>query len=907
MRGQAFYKALLRCYPAAFRDEYGNQMFLMFTEQLGEARRAGSPLEAAALWGHAAWDALTVAPKEHWNVIFQDIRLALRSMAARPGFAGIAILSLALGIGANTAIFSLWNGLLHSSLPLVRQPEQLVLLSDPNAAGLWHGDSRGERDLLTYGEFGQLRDQAASFSAVMASESMLERWPIRFRGSDFEEASGRLVSGGYFHLLGISPVIGRVFTESDDREDSPYAVISYGYWQRRFAGNANVLGRTFALRNVVLTIIGVTPRGFIGETAGQEPDLWMSVRMEPALVPGDDRLHDTPPSKAMWLHVFGRLKPGVTPARAESESNAIFKAGLESFYSGVASPDRRRELLDQHLKIRPGASGASDTRGDYSTSLTVLLAAVGVLLLIACANVANLLLARGAVRRPEMALRLSLGASRGRLIRQLVTESLVLAAAGMLCGLVAAWLVFGALVRMIAQGDQEFQMKFTLDPMALAFTLGVTVAAALLFGLLPAWQATRTDAGVVLKEQGRAGGSLGRTRWGRSLVTLQLALSLPLLVCAGLLARTVYNLQHVDLGYPAEHLLMVGINSRLAGYNSARSATLFRDLQDRIQRIPGVKAATFSHNGLFTGSNSGDEVQVEGFTPKKDDDKDTPWDMVGPRYFSTLGIPLLLGRDILESDDAGAPKVCAINEAFAKKFFAERNPLGLHVTLIDDTPSGPKGTTYQVVGVARSVRTNALRGEVKPRLYIPFAQPHGDNVKRANFLIRAPTDSTPVLRAVRQTVQKVDAGLPVLYPRTMEEQLAPWTAPNRATAQVAVVFGCIALALAAIGLYGVLSYNIARRKGEIAIRIALGAQPGRVIQMILRETSALVVAGLIVGAGLTYAAARWIASQLYGISPQDPITMTLAAALLLIVALSAVYLPARRASRTDPMAALRQE
>jgi len=909
MRGQAVYKALLRCYPAAFRDEYGSQMSLMFAEQLGEARRTGRPLEPAALWGHAAWDALTIAPKEHWHVIFQDIRFALRSITARPGFAAVAILSLALGIGANTAIFSLWNGLLHASLPMVRHPEQLVILTDPESEGMMHGTSRGERTWLTYTEFEQLRDRVGSFSTVMASQSSLSRWQIRYAGSDWEELHGRMVSGGYFGLLGIDPIMGRVFTPADDHADSPLAVISYDYWQRRFGGRPDVLGRTFTLRNAVFTIIGVTPPGFIGETVGQQPDLWLPLRMQPLVEPGEDRLHETPPEKAMWLQVFGRLQEGVTAARAESEVNAIFKMGLEQFYGGVASPERRHESLDQFLKVRSASNGASETRGDFSTSLTVLMGAVGLLLLIACANLANLLLARGAARKPEMALRLSLGASRGRLIRQLVTESLVLAVMGGLSGLAAAWMVYGALVRMIMQSDRNFQMSFALDPVVLTFTVGVTLAAGLLFGLLPAWQVTRTDAGAALKEQSRgASGSMRRMRWGRSLVSLQLALSLPLLVCAGLLTRSLYNLQHVELGYPAERLLLVGIDSRVAGYDSARSSSLFRELLGRIQRMPGVRAATFSHLGVFTGASSSDRVQVEGFSPKTGKDDTAAWDMVGPDYFSTLGVPILHGREILERDTAGAPRVCVINEAFAKHFFAGRNPLGLHVTGMDEFASGARAVSYEVVGVARNYRMDTLRDDIEARYYMPITQPLvSDNVKRASFLIRTSSVNTAVLGAIRQAFRQFDPALPITYARTMEEQIAPRTAANRATAQVAVALGCIALVLAAIGLYGVLSYNISRRRGEIAIRIALGAQPGLVIRMILRETSALVAAGVVVGGGLTYAAARWIASQLYGIAPHDPMVLTLAAGLLVVVALSAVYLPARRASRVDPMNALRQD
>jgi predicted permease len=427
----------------------------------------------------------------------------------------------------------------------------------------------------------------------------------------------------------------------------------------------------------------------------------------------------------------------------------------------------------------------------------------------------------------------------------------------------------------------------------------VTLAAGLLFGLLPAWQVTRGSVGSRLKEQSR--GNTGG--WGRALVSLQLALSLPLLAGAGLLARTVYNLQHQQLGYPAERLLLVGINSRVAGYNSARSEVLFRDLLAQIDGIPGVQAASFSHNGVFSGSNSGDDVEVEGYTPAGQNDHESAFDMVGAKYFSTLGIPLLLGRDIAERDDAGAPKICVINDAFAKKFFAGRNPIGMHVTQIDIG----RRTTFRVAGLSADARTEGLRGTVGPRFYIPIAQTDSDNVKRANFLIRTAAGDTPVLSAVRRAFQRVDPTLPLTYARSMQEEMAPLTAPERTTALLAMVFGGAAVMLAAIGLYGVLAYGITRRTREIAVRIALGAQPGGVIGMILRETAALVAAGLVAGMGLAWAAARLIASQLFGVSPQDPATLAAAVAVLLLVALIAVYLPAKRASRLDPMAALRQE
>src|SRR5262245_4191331 len=490
------------------------------------------------------------APPLHWlSDLGQDLRYALRTLSARPGFTAIAVLSLALGIGANTAIFTLWNGVLHSALPAVRDPGELVMLTSPDDTGSWTGRVEGVRKWLTYEEFEQLRDHAEGFSAMMASQSSLGTWTVRFEADAPEEASGRLASGGFFEVLGVGPAIGRVFTAEDDRTATPHAVLSHGYWQLRFGGRPDVLGRTFTLRQTAFTIVGVTPRGFVGETSGQQPDLWLPLRMQPRVLPDRDRLHDTPPDKAMWLHVFGRLEPGVTLAEAEARANAVFRSGLESFYGAAFSADPRRDFLDQRLQIRPAARGASRARAAFSQSLTALLGGVGVLLLIACANLANLLLARGTARTPELALRLSLGASRGRLVRQLVTESLVLAAMGTLAALAVAYVLHGALVRMIAVTDPHFRVAFALDPVALAFVAAVAVAATLLFGVFPAWQVTRIDVEAALREQGRgAVGGPGLLRSGRFLVTLQLALSLPLLVCAGLLARTVHNLARADLG-----------------------------------------------------------------------------------------------------------------------------------------------------------------------------------------------------------------------------------------------------------------------------------------------------------------------------------------------------------------------
>jgi predicted permease len=853
--------------------------------------RALPPITPGATSGHLLGD------------VWQDVRYALRTMAARPGFTIVAVVSLALGIGANTAIFSVWNGLLHAALPVAQHPEQLVMLSNPNGSGSWTGRADGVRSWLTYEEFEQQRDHVDGFSEVMASQSSLDSWPVRFEGEGSEEASGRLVSGGFFHTLGVGAAIGRVFTAADDRVASPDAVISYGYWQRRFGGRPDVLGKTFTLRKARLTVVGVAARGFIGETSGQQPDMWLPLRMQPEVLPGRDRLHDTPPTKSMWLNVFGRLEPGVTPAQAEARANAVFQRGLETFYGAGLASDRRREVLNQRLPLHPGGRGASPARHAFSQSLTALLAAVGVLLLIASANLANLLLARGTARAPEIAVRLSLGASRGRLVRQFVTESLVLAVMGGAAATAIASLLHSALVRMMAQSDSDFQMAFALDPVVLAFVVAATGAATLLFGVLPAWQVTRTDAGAGLREQSRGAiGRRGQLRSGRLLVSLQLALSLPLLVGAGLLARSVYNLQRADLGFPAARLLLVRVDLRETASEAPRRAILLGQLLDEIQRIPGVRATSYSELGVFSGGESSHTITAEGYTPTTDDDRGSALDVVGPRYFATLGVPIALGRDVLETDQTSATKICVINEAFARRFFDGRNPIGMRITAVrEEHPAA-----CQIVGVARNGRTQSLRDSVEPRYFLAAAQAPLSGTSSPTFLIRTSGDGAPALAAVRKTIQQVDAALPILSATSIEEQMAPLTAQDRATAQLAVVFGGVALALAAIGLYGVLSYGVARRTGEIAIRVALGAQGARVIAMILGETVVTIAVGLGLGAAFAYAASRLIGSRLYGVAPQDPLTLMSSTGLLVLVAILAAYGPARRASKVDPMVALRQ-
>jgi len=892
------FRALLYAYPAAFREEYGKQMQLAFEDQLKNAN--GRTLR---VWMGAARDVFTVAPREHWHVILQDLRYTFRAMAANIGFTAVAILSLALGIGANTAIFGVWNQVLHASIPGVRDPQGLVILTNPAETGAWSGTLEKERPYASYDEFKMFRERADAFAELMAAQSYPATWAILTDGGDPELVRGSLVSYNYFSFLGVRPILGRGF--EDPTERAPDAVISYSFWQRRFGGRPDVLGKTLSMNSAALTVVGVAPRGFGGEMVARQTDVWALIGMQPAISPGRNWLEAPPqPRRNMWLHLFGRLKPGMTMAQAEAQANTILKADLMESVAGVNSPDSRRQALSQYLKFHPGDGGISSARNDLGGSLTALLIAVAVLLLIACANLANLLLARGATRRGEMAVRLSLGASRGRLLRQLFTESLTLASIGGAAGLALSYFLHQVLVWMLAQSDDTFTMDFVANPAVLGFTAGITFLAAMLFTALPAWQSTRGDAADALRDRSRsATDSAGRVRWGKMLVALQVALTMPLLVIAGLFVKTFDNLQHVDLGFRQEGLVEAMIDVTSLKIPEPRAQAMRDQLREELLRIPGVTGVTYSHNGLYTGSQTNLEIAPEGYVAKPGEDTSAGLDFVGPHFFSTVEVPLLLGREISESDLAAAKPVTVISEALAKKYFPDRNPIGLHLVSLRDNDR----LVHEIVGVVKDFRWNSLRGEMRPRYYMSAAQPLPGQNLRSDFLIRVNGDAWPVLAAIRGAVKRVNTSLPLVESKSVTDYIAPRMAADRAMAQLALAFGGVSLVMSAIGLLGVLSYNVARRRGELAIRIALGASKGRMASLVLRETAIVILAGISVGAGLALAASRLVVNRLYGVKPGDPFTLAAALGVLLATAFVAAYLPARRATQLDPMAALREE
>lgn len=831
------------------------------------------------------------------DTLSQDFRFGLRILAKNPGSTAIAVLALALAIGINTAIFSILNAALLKFLP-VHNPAELVILTDPNASLVLGGHQTGERSLLSYTEFVELRDRATTMSGLCASQMLLQRWPIRVSSGAQEEAQGRLVSENYFSVLGVEPAFGRFFMP----QKNPSVVISYNYWQRRFHGDPSVIGTPIRFHQTTLIVIGVAAKGFRGETVGQDPDLWLPILMQPLLMPGVhglDEYMDQSHDKLMWLHVFGRRKTGVTITQVQAEINVLFRGILNT----------RKEALDQHIAVKPLRSGAFHGRDEFSGQWTILSALAGLVLLIACANVANLLLARATARTREVAVRIAIGAPKRRLLRQFLTESLLLAALGGIAGIFVAAAALRILLRLLASSGDALHLAANIDLRVLGFTACATLLTGILFGLAPAFRSAR----IVVKT-----GSSERTMLAKAFVVAQVALSFLLIMGAGLFLRTLWNLQSVALGYPRENLLLVHVDTESAGYQAARTVNLDHELAERIRQIPGVRAVTYSDRSLFAFDGAF-PITVEGFKSRNEAEGGSTATFVGPGYFSSIGIPMLLGREISSRDTSKSAPVCVINEAFAKRFFPGHNPIGKHVTTTFPRP-------MEVVGVAANARVRSLRGNIDPKFYAPADQTGGASW----FEIRTTVDPNRVSTAVRKTILAVDGDLSIESARTLDQLIETQNAQPGLVAELCAAFGILALVLAATGIYGILSYTVARRTNEIGIRMALGADKRLVARMILEETGAMLAFGMLAGVaaaavmarllaaqlyGIASAGPRWSlaqyqhvdsATQLYGLRAMDLPTLGVAVCILCVAGLVAAYVPAARAARVDPMNALRQ-
>jgi predicted permease len=606
--------------------------------------------------------------------------------------------------------------------------------------------------------------------------------------------------------------------------------------------------------------------------------------------------------KVMWLDVIGRLKPGVTRQQAQANVDVVFKQVIAEEFSKLSRS--QPDILKQNVVLHDAGAGISSLRGNMADPLLVLMAVVALVLVIACANVANLLLARATARQKEMGVRLALGAGRARIVRQFLTESLMLSVAGGILGSLLAVYGVQLLVALVGSRGGAVTLDARPDLRILSFTIGVSLLTGIVFGLAPGWRSARVNVSGTLKEAGRGmTGSRARMNAGKLLVIGQIALSVMLLIGAGWFLRTLRNLENVDLGYRRENLALVGVDFLSGGYSGERLPIAYNEVRDRLARIPGVRAVSYSQNGLFSGGDSGDKISVEGYKSQKPRDLHARWDAAGPNYFTAVGIPMLLGRDLGPQDVASAESVCVVNEAFAKFYFGSQNPIGKHVT--DEFPDTRK--TFTIVGVARDARENSLRQPIVRRFYISAMQPLGAYPDVVNYEIRTFGDPRGVILAARKAILSYDAALPIEKVQPLVTILDDNLQQERIIAQLSTIFGLVALLLAAIGLYGVLSYAVAQRTGEIGIRMALGAERGTVVRMILRETGVLIAIGLAAGVPASLACARLVQSKLFGLKAADPLTLGAAVGIMLAVAILSGYLPARRASRVDPLVALRHE
>ena len=849
------------------------------------------------------------------ETLIQDLRFAVRGLRKNPAFSSIAILTLALGIGANTALFSVMNALLLRNLP-VRDPQHLVVLSDPGHSGMENGTETGERFAFTYHEFEELRDNNQVFSSIFALDSSVIEQPVATTDkAEGTQTAISMISGDYFSTLGVQPLMGRTFSAEVDhgRSQFPQAVVSYAFWQQRMHRNPAVIGSKIRVRQTLFDVIGVMPREFTGIAVGEAPEVYVPLTMQQAVVPGLDWL--TQPaesiSRRMFLHVVGRLKPGVTLAQANSSINVTFHNLLKVDGDAIADANVRSQITEGHIVARDARQGLSELRKEYTKPLGVLMGLVGLLLLLACANVANLLLARSTGRERELTVRVALGASRGRLVRQLLTESILLSTVGALVGLLLAQWGDELLLRMVSDTPMPVPLDVQMDWGVVAFTIGVTLLTGVLFGLIPALRATRLELNLVLRGAARSiiGGERGSGRLpiGKILVGTQVAISLVLLIAALLFVRNMQNLGRIPLGYEAERMSMFRLNPKLDGYQQAAINPLFQTLLAKVSLIPGVRGVTLSGNGVQYGGDSNTELSIPGYPQKSGQDTEASFEEVGPHYFSTIGIPVLMGRDTEKRDETGAPH-CWINQTMAKYYFGNDNPLGRHivVTYPDDH------SNLEVVGVVADARLHSLREPMERRFFVPFFNGLGER-SSAVFEVRYTGNGSAINSAVRQLVRETDAGLDPLVFRTVPMAIDSHVVGDRLTARLSSFFGIVALLLACIGIYGVLSYTVARRTSEIGVRMALGAQPGNVLSMILRDALGVTIIGVAAGLGaalgLTKLLESWslLSGLFYGISARDPITLTVASVALLAVATIAAFVPAWRASRTDPITALRYE
>jgi predicted permease len=902
-------------------QELREELQFHLDEEAVEHREAGLP-EPDAMWaarrelGNLAQLREDTRSAWGWTLLEQfgqDLRYAFRTMAGNRLFTLLAVLSLALGIGANTAIYSFMDSILLRSLP-VADPESLVVLNWHAKSDEWgsfvmhsingytHDDpkSGATGGIFPYPAFDLFQKNDAIFSSVFAYHPAPDL-NVTFKGQA-DVARGEYVSGDYFRGLAVIPAAGRLIIPDDDRTGAPaVAVISFSMSQRRFGGPANAAGQSILINNLPFMVTGVTPPGFFGVDPGAAPDVYLPIHANLPERAGDQ--YADPAGQYLdpnyyWIEVMARLRPGVSRAEAQASLAPAF----QNWVATTAGTDRERANLPS-LVINRGAAGLDSLRRRYSEPLYVLLALVGLILAIACANVANLLLARAAARRREIALRLSVGAGRFRVVRQLLTESVLLASLGGLLGILFAVWGIRFLTLLLANGDGSFTLHAELNWRVLGVAIALSLLTGVLFGLAPAMQSTRVDVISAMKESrvGQPGGRrvFWRISLSHALVIGQISLSLLMLVAAGLFVRTLTNLESIQLGFNRENLLLFQLDARKAGHKDPEITTFYGDLLKRFSAIPGVRGASLSNQPLIE-AGFGLNLTIHG----KPGSGANRMLVVGPEFMETMQIPMVAGRDIGEHDQPGSQAVAIVSELFAKANFPDENPMGQHVMI------GPPGRLplrdMEIVGIAKNVRYGGLKDKARPVMYIPYNQgiPHPEEMV---YELRTSGDPLALVNTIREIVHQADSRVPVTEVKTQAAEIDQTINQEIVFAELCTAFAILALVIACVGLYGTISYNVARRTGEIGIRMALGAQRGLVVRMILRQVLLLAAVGLAIGVPIAYGASKLVASFLYGIKPNDPLALAAAVVILTGAAILAGYAPARRASRIDPMVALRHE
>ena len=829
------------------------------------------------------------------------LKLAFRRLFKTPFVTAVAVISLALGIGANAAIFSLFDQTLLRALP-VQEPGRLVNLSAPSPKpGSQSCGQAGEcDDVFSYPMFKDLERAQTVLTGIAAHVGFGAN--LSYQGQT-RSGSGLLVSGSYFPVLGLPPAIGRLLDYNDDRNIGGHfvAVLSHSYWTTRLGGNPAVLNQPIVVNGQSMTIVGVAPRGFNGTTLGQDPDLFVPVTMRQLMVPGwkvfDDR-------RSYWAYLFGRLKPGVSIEQARTSLNGVYRPiinDVEAPLQKGMSDQTMAKFKAKPLVVQEGRRGQSSMHREARTPLTLLLSVTGIVLLIACANIANLLLARAAGRATEMAVRLSIGASRGQLLAQLLTESCVLAVMGGVAGLVVArWTL--ATIGSLLPPDVTRSLSLELSGSMLLFAAALSLGTGLLFGLFPALHSTRPDLVTTLKAQaGQPSGARAAARFRTVLVTSQIALSMALLISAGLSVRSLMKVSRVDLGLKIDNVVTFGVSPELSGYDSARSRAFFIRAEEELATIPGVTGVASSLVPLLAGNNWGSSVSVEGFQKGPDTDAGARYNEVSPGYFRTLGIPLMSGREFTPADAGDAPKVAIVNEAFTKKFGLGRDAVGKRMS---NGQSDTKLDT-EIIGVVQDAKYSEVKQKVPPLFFRPYRQ--NKDVGSLAFYVRTASDTDRTLRAVPDVMARLDPNLPLEQLKTLPQQARENVSLDRMISTLSASFALLATMLAAVGLYGVLAYTVAQRTREIGLRMALGASARDVRTMVLRQVALMVLVGGVIGIAAAIAMGISAESLLFELKGYDPSVIAISAVVLTVVALGAGFIPAERASRIDPMRALRYE